>query len=186
MSDKTLKIKELCKQSKSKDPIYIAKTIMHDPLINIHGPEHHILDGAALLTALHNYGVTFDYDKALDEMETRGLKMPGAICGLWGICGSCASLGAALAIIHETSPLSNNQYYKDNMHYTSLALKRLGDIGGPRCCKRNAFISIETMIEFLQVNYGIELEHHPIVCEFNKLNQQCIKERCPYYPNQNS
>ena len=64
---------------------------------------------------MHNAGVTFDFSKALDELEVRGKKMPGATCGQWGICGSSASVGAALAIIHQTTPLSDNEYYKDNL-----------------------------------------------------------------------
>ena len=31
------------------------------------------------------------------------LRMPGAMCGLWGICGAITSIGAALAIIDGTT-----------------------------------------------------------------------------------
>ena len=37
---------------------------------------------------------------------SEGLRMPGAMCGLWGICGAITSIGAALAIIDGTGPLS--------------------------------------------------------------------------------
>ena len=76
---------------------------------------------------------------------------------------------------------SFTDFYKDNLHYTSQALQAIGDIGGPRCCKRNAFLSIQTGIAFVKERYGIELELHPIICEFSCYNQQCIKERCPFY-----
>lgn len=38
----------------SKNPIQIVKKIMHQPFINLHGPEHHFLDGAAFLVAYKN------------------------------------------------------------------------------------------------------------------------------------
>lgn len=181
MNEKISRIKEICLQETKTNPIAIAIHMMKDPYINIHGPEHHILDGAALLTAVYNKQKDFDLSEALDELEKRGRKMPGATCGQWGICGSCASIGAALAIMHGTGPLSDNEYYKDNLRLTSRALDKIADIGGPRCCKRNAFLSLLTAIDFLKERYGIELESQDVVCEFSHLNQQCIGERCPFH-----
>lgn len=181
MSDKFGQIKELCLKETGKNPIEIAVKLMKLPGISIHGPEHHVLDGAALLTALHNAGLDFDLESALEEMEIRGGKMPGATCGQWGICGSCASAGAALAIIHGTGPLSDNEYYKDNMRLTSKALARIGEIGGPRCCKRNGFLSLLTAAEFVRERYGIDLETQTPKCVFSSQNSQCIGSRCPFY-----
>ncbi len=92
-----------------------------------------------------------------------------------------ASVGAALAIIHETGPLSDNEFYKDNLRLTSEALSQIAEVGGPRCCKRNAFLSLKTAVEFVNRMYGLQLEDSDIHCEFSALNQQCIKERCPFY-----
>ena len=98
-----------------------------------------------------------------------------------GGCGSSASVGAALAIIHETGPLSNTQYYKDNLSYVSKALGKLADVGGPRCCKRNAFLSILTAIDFVNERYGIALAKQEVECTFFDKNKQCIGMRCPFY-----
>ena len=181
-SQKLHRIKELCAVQGGTDPVAIAKTLMQDPLISIHGPEHHILDGAAFLTALHNAGVSFDFDAAFEELRQRGKKMPGAICGQWGICGSAASVGASLAILHNTGPLSDNDYYKDNLKLTSRILSRMAEIGGPRCCKRNAFLSLQTASDFVRENYDIPLESHEIKCGFFPKNEQCIGKRCPFSP----
>lgn len=180
--DEQLKIiKEICLNEKSTNPVEIVKKLMKVEGVPIHGPIHHIIDGYAFLTAIHNVQDTFSLEEALDELEKRGKKMPGATCGQWGICGSSASIGAALAIIHQTTPLSDNQYYKDNLKLTSQALERIGDVGGPRCCKRNAFLSLKTAIQFVRENYGILLEDSDIQCEFSSLNQQCIEQRCPFH-----
>lgn len=181
MNEKYILIKNDCLKSNAKDPIELIFSIMQKDYISIHGPEHHILDGSCFLTALHNAGVKFDLDKALDEMIARGSKMPGATCGQWGVCGSTASIGAALSIIHETGPLSSNQYYKDNLNYVSQALHKIAEVGGPRCCKRNAFLAIQTAVDFVNVQYGIELPQSDINCSFSDKNKQCLGIACPFF-----
>ena len=105
-------------KAKSINPIKIVKDIMHKDFVNIHGPEHHFLDGAAFLVAYNNAGGQIDTHKALAELYERSIKMPGAMCGLWGVCGSTTSIGAALSIIHGTGPLSDDDFYNQHMKYT--------------------------------------------------------------------
>lgn len=181
MEEKFEHIKSLCLTLSGTDPVIIARTLMNDPLISMHGPEHHVLDGSALLTALHNAGMEFDLSAALDEMRNRGSKMPGATCCKWGVCGSASSVGAALSTIHGTGPLSDDEYYKDNMRLTSRVLAALSEIGGPRCCKRNGFLALSTAVQFVKEHYGVELELAPIRCDFSPKNKQCIGMRCPFF-----
>ena len=54
----------------------------------MHGPEHHIMVGAALLTAYKNAGGEIDLQQALVEMMSRGRSVPGGACGFWGACGA--------------------------------------------------------------------------------------------------
>lgn len=181
MDEKYASIKKECLKSTEKDPIELIFRIMQKDYINIHGPEHHVLDGSCFLTALHNAGVEFDLEKALDEMIGRGGKMPGATCGQWGVCGSAASVGAALSIIHETGPLSRDRYYRDNLRLVSQALGKISDAGGPRCCKRNAFLSLQTAVDFVKVQYGVELPAKDIACIFSDRNKQCLGSACPFF-----
>ena len=67
------------------------------------------------------------------------------------------------------------------MEYTSKVIARMSEIGGPRCCKRNAFISLSTAVKFVKDKYGIEIELDKIDCEFSSKNKQCIGIRCSYY-----
>lgn len=180
LEDRVKLIKQHCLKEKSKNPIDILNHIMKEDFITIHGPEHHILDGSAFLTAMHNAGEEFDLALALDELSERGLQMPGSTCGFWGVCGSAASIGAALSVLHKTGPISDTEYYKHNMEYVSKALSRLAKIGGPRCCKRNAFLSTLAAIEFVKEKYGIELEKGKVICEFSEFNKQCIGSKCPF------
>lgn len=181
LENKYALIKQEIIKSASKNPIEIAKTIMKKDFVGIHGPEHHFLDGAAFLTAFCNSGGMIDLNHCLDELANRAIKMPGAMCGNWGVCGSLASIGAALSIIHNTTPLSNDEYYKHNMEYTSNVLMRMSKIGGARCCKRNAFLSLSHAVKFVKEKYGIDMELGEIQCEFSSLNKQCLKRDCPFY-----
>lgn len=174
-------IKEEVAKSNSINPIDIVREIMHKEFIDIHGPEHHYLDGAAFLVAYNNAGGKIDIVRCLDELAKRTIKMPGAMCGQWGICGSLASVGAALSIIHNTGPLSTDEYYKHNMEYTSKVLTEMSEIGGARCCKRNAFLSLSNAVKFVREKYRIEMELNRIDCEFSPFNKQCLHDKCPFY-----
>lgn len=163
------------------DPVRIFKNIVKNDYMNMHGPEHHVLDGASILVAYKNAGGKIDLDAALDKLMYEGLRMPGAMCGLWGICGAITSVGAALAIIDGTGPLSADGTWGDHMRFTAAAIGELGKINGPRCCKRDAMIAFKNGIEYINSHYGVTLEYTPVKCEYSHMNAQCIKERCPYY-----
>ena len=181
MEDKAKKIIEACLQEKSKNPMEIFNHIVHMDFIRIHGPEHHVLDGAALLTAFNNAGGNIDLQNSLHELMRRGLQMPGATCGMWGVCGAVSSMGAALSIIDGTGPLSSDASWGKHMEFTSKALQSLAQVGGPRCCKRDAYLSFQKAIDHINENYNLKLESSRIECSFSEKNEQCIKERCPFY-----
>lgn len=181
MEEKYKLIGQEIKQSNSKNPIKIIKSIMHKDFIGIHGPEHHFLDGAAFLIAFKNSGGNIEIDNALELLSQRSIKMPGAMCGYWGVCGAVTSIGAALSIIDKTGPLSSDLSYSEHMSFTSSVILKMSEIGGPRCCKRNAFLSIIEGVKFAKKHYGVEMENENVVCEFMDSNRQCIKKRCVFY-----
>ncbi|MBO4213982.1 MAG: SAM-dependent methyltransferase, partial [Lachnospiraceae bacterium] len=74
----------LCLNERSKNPIEIIEKMMALPFCHMHGPEHHVMVGAALLTAYKNAGGDIELDSALSEMTNRGKNVPGGACGFWG------------------------------------------------------------------------------------------------------
>ena len=168
-----------CMKTHSANPYEIFNRIAHKDFVNLHGPEHHVLDGACILTAFHNAGGNIDLCAALQKLMHEGLRMPGAACGLWGVCGAVTSIGAALAIIDGTGPLSTEDW-GSHMEYTSAALARLAKTGGPRCCKRDAFSAMEQAVGYIKNRYGITLHLPSIQCGFSLQNKQCLGKRCPY------
>ena len=168
-------------QETGTNPVRIFKNVAQKEYIGIHGPEHHILDGASLLVAYKNARGEIDIEEALEKLMAEGLRMPGAMCGLWGVCGAITSLGAALSIIDGTGPLSADGTWGNHMQFTSNAIGELGRINGPRCCKRDAVIALKNCIQYVNNHYGVTLEYEHMRCEYSNRNEQCIKERCPYY-----
>ncbi len=172
---------QFCKESKIINPVEMFEEIARQNFIRIHGPEHHVLNGAVFLTAFYNAGGKINLAESLEELMTRGLQMPGATCGKWGVCGAVTSIGAALSIVDGTSPLSIDDNWGNHMKYTSKTLNDLADIGGPRCCKRHAFLVFESAVEYAKNHYNITFEYKRPVCKFAEFNQQCIEVRCPFY-----
>ena len=164
------------------NPASIFRRMAKKEYISIHGPEHHILDGASLLIAYRNAGGQIDLDTALPKLMKEGLRMPGAMCGLWGVCGAITSVGAAIAILEGTGPLSTDGSWGDHMKYTSAAIADMSAINGPRCCKRDGLIAFRNAIPYIKERFGVELENDDLKCEFTHRNQQCIGGRCPFYP----
>lgn len=62
------------------------------------------------------------------------------------------------------------------MEFTSNALSSLSQVGGPRCCKRDAFLSFQRAIQYVNENYDVQLENNDIDCFFSERNEQCIRE----------
>ena len=126
---------------------------MECPYIYMHGPEHHVMVGAALLTAWHNGGGQIDFPAALEEMKKRGSQIPGGICGLWGTCGAAVSAGIFFSIVTSSSPMSSKTWGLGNQ-LTSRCLDAIGSLGGPRCCKRDSFTAVSVSIDFIQEHSG--------------------------------
>ncbi|MDD6358727.1 MAG: DUF5714 domain-containing protein [Parafannyhessea umbonata] len=114
-----------CLEQTGTSPYQVFRDVARQDFVRMHGPEHHVLDGAALLTAYRNAGGSADLPAALAELMSRGLQMPGAMCGRWGVCGAVASVGAALSILEQTGPLTSDDSWGSHMGYTSRARRAL-------------------------------------------------------------
>jgi len=169
----------VCLNETSKNPVEIMDRLMDQPFCHMHGPEHHVMVGAALLTAYKNAGGKLDLEKALMEMISRGREVPGGVCGFWGACGAGISCGIFISIVTGSTPLEVEPWGLSN-RMTSAALGKIGAVGGPRCCKRDSFLAILTAVEFVKEHLHVEMESSPVVCRRSSQNNQCIGKRCPF------
>ncbi|MFZ3169781.1 MAG: DUF5714 domain-containing protein [Candidatus Methanoperedens sp.] len=77
-SDSIKIITQFCLSSNSKNPMEMAKTIMKHPIMPMHGPEHHAMIAAVLVTAYKNMtGKATDED--ILEAIRRSATVPGDI-----------------------------------------------------------------------------------------------------------
>ncbi len=178
----------LCMGRPSRNPIEILRMLMGQPFCHMHGPEHHVLVGAALLTAYYNsvkampesdsvYQI--ELEPALLEMIARGEQVPGGACGYWGACGASLSTGMFVAIVTRNTPLSKETWRLSNL-MTSKALAQVAAHGGPRCCKRDSYLSVLAAVDFCEEYLHVKLVCQPVVCTHSGMNNQCIGSRCPF------
>jgi len=174
-------IKQFCINSQSEDPIEIALTLMRNPQVKMHGPEHHFLVPAVLLSAYYN--IKKDEEKKaekIEEAEKRAKNVLGGFCGYYGDCGAAVGTGIFISLLTGATPLSEHEWKLSNM-MTAKSLLSIANAGGPRCCKRTTFLSIIEAIDFLSENFGVKNMNKNVKCEFSPLNKECLKDSCPFY-----
>ena len=177
----------LCLTETSKDPIAILETLMSQPFCHMHGPEHHVLVGAALLVAYRNAlppdTAKFDLQPALLEVMSRGRTVPGGACGYMGACGAAISTGIFMSVVTHNTPLATHSWQLSNL-MTARALEQVALNGGPRCCKRDSYISVLEAVDFVKEHLGVAMERAEVTCSRSQINNQCIGEACPFSPLQ--
>lgn len=181
-TDGVTAIMDYCMNETSTDPIEIIRHMMAMPFCHMHGPEHHVMVGTALLTAYRNAGGKIDFSAAVLEMQKRGKCVPGGACGFWGACGAGVSAGMFVSIISGATPLTQEPWGLAN-RMTSASLKAIGEVGGPRCCKRDSYLAILAAIDFVKEHLGIEMSKRTVGCIHSHKNNQCIGSRCPFHPS---
>ena len=170
----------VCRREVSRDPLDILEKMMAMSFCHMHGPEHHVMVGAALLTAYRNAGGQVNFEKALLEMYRRGKAVPGGTCGFWGACGAGISAGQFMAIATDSTPLTIEPWSLSNQ-MTATALSDISRHGGPRCCKRDSYLAILAAVDFTAEHLGIQMDRSTPTCTRSPQNNQCIGARCPFF-----
>ncbi len=174
----------LCMAETSTDPIEILEKMMSQPFCHMHGPEHHVLVGAALLTAYNNAlpdSSHIELGEALTEVMSRGKNVPGGACGYMGACGAAISTGIFMSVVTKNTPLSTDSWRLCNL-MTARALEQVALNGGPRCCKRDSYLSVLTAVDFVKEHLGVEMKKANVTCSRSQINNQCIGRKCPFSP----
>jgi hypothetical protein len=172
--------------SSSKDPLDITLTLMKSPSLKMHGPEHHFLIPAALLSAFYNARAeSGEKEKKIKQARKRAEHVLGGFCGFYGDCGAAVGTGIFVSVITGATPLSHKEWRLSNL-ITAKSLYTIANAGGPRCCKRNSFLAIEEAVSFVKEEFGVEIafDARNLKCQFHSLNKECVKEECRFYPRQ--
>ena len=167
--------------SGEKCPQRLLEQVMALPQVHLHGPEHHAIVPCVLLTAYHNCGGGNDLKKDLAAALKRGKRVPGGICGFWGVCGAAAGAGIYMSVLTGSTPL-NKEAWPVPMRLVSRCLERIAETGGPRCCKRTGRLCIREAAAFTAERFGVEMPLGEIACTYMKENRECIGRQCPFFP----
>jgi hypothetical protein len=85
-------------------------------------------------------------------------------------------------VILGATPLSEKKWQLSNL-MTSKSLFSVAMNGGPRCCKRDTFLSIQEAVSFVSQKLNVKIPiSGNIECQFYYRNKQCLKSDCNYYP----
>lgn len=157
---------------------------MKNPQLKMHGPEHHFLVPAVLFTSYQNQLKNqSDRKSKLETIRKRAELLKGGFCGTHGSCGSAIGAGIFCSVITDTTPLSSETWGLSNK-ITARCLDNIADHGGPRCCKRDTFLSILGSADFLQERMNIHLNiNRSVECDFSDMNKECRREECDFYLN---
>jgi hypothetical protein len=101
-------------------------------------------------------------------------------CGSHGACGAAIGSGIFISIMTGATQIAKDEWRLANL-MSSVSLKAIAENGGPRCCKRDTFLSITAAVIFLKEHFEIELPlEKRVKCEFAILNQECLGEGCQF------
>jgi Family of unknown function (DUF5714) len=176
-------IARFCIASDLTNPVEQAMILMRDPRIAMHGPEHHFLVPAVLLSAYYNVtGNQSAKEGKIKIAQKRSANVLGGFCGFYGDCGAAVGVGIFISIITGATPLSVKEWQLSNLA-TGRSLITIAKNGGPRCCKRNTMLALQDAKKFVKAQFNVVFPAGGTVkCEFTDLNKQCLKEKCRFYP----
>ena len=176
-------IEKFCCQTTLNNPWEISNKIMGNQTVKMHGPEHHFLVPAALLAAYYNIlEKPGEKKRKINMARQRAEKVPGGYCGSHGTCGAAIGSGIFISLILEATPLSENEWHLSNL-MTSKSLYTVSMNGGPRCCKRDTYLSIKEAVTFVKQKFNTEIPlSESLECQFYYLNKECRKLNCNYFP----
>jgi len=176
-------IERYCTGAERPSPLATAIAMMKNPSVKMHGPEHHFLVPAALLSAFHSatnlYGI--EAAERIREARSRAEDVKGGFCGFQGACGAAIGAGIFMSIITGATPLSDRERQLSNL-ITAECLRAIAENGGERCCKRESLQTIIIAAVFVQREMGVTLPVDCLPpCPFTSRNRECIRERCGFF-----
>jgi hypothetical protein len=177
-------LRDVLDSTTSTDPMAILETVMSHPSVPMHGPEHHAMVPAIIVTAVKNTGYPVP-GGAVEKAIDRGSKVPGGWCGFFGVCGAALGVGIAVSVLTGATPLTGKTRALAN-EATAFALRSMID-GGPRCCKRASRCALVAAVDFLKDRMDITLNiNEDVKCRYIGRNRECILDNCTYYDKASS
>ncbi|MBN1199216.1 MAG: hypothetical protein JXA23_07680 [Bacteroidales bacterium] len=171
----------ICLEHTGSDPVALADRILQHPSVKMHGPEHHFLVPAVLISCYYSLQGNPEQKRTkLESARKRSSHVLGGFCGSHGTCGAAIGTGIFLSLILDSTPLKTQEWRLSNL-MTARALTEIAHLGGPRCCKRDTWIAIRHAAQFLQSEWNVTMETSRPSCGFSERNHECLEEGCLFF-----
>lgn len=175
-------VRKKCLSYKGYNPIELAVEIMNSPLIGLSGVEHHYITPAVLLTCTHNrFNKPEELAATLENTMNRAIcETPAQCTYIASYCGAAIGTGVFLNIFMGRDSSNTDEWMEENT-LIAACIAKIADFNGPRCCKRDTYLSIIATIEYLKEKFNIELPVSDAKCTFSLRNKSCGREECNFY-----
>ncbi len=173
-------VRHLCLHSHETDAAILMQSIRLHPHFRKHGPEHHSLVPAVILTTLRNSGYDIS-DEQINTSIDRGQTIPGGACAFLGICGAAVGVGIAFSVLVAATPYDGDTR-QVVQQVTQKVLSRIASYNAPRCCQRDCWIALHEASKLLRNKFSTTFAISPIICEQFSENKECIHDQCPLWP----
>ncbi len=173
-------MEHICLTSSETAMVALFKHIRSHRAVTVHGPEHHAMVAAVVLTTYRNLGGEVT-DKVIQKAIKRGAAVAGGSCGLSGVCGAASGVGIAFAALIGSTPKKAAKR-QQVLQLTAGVLEKIASLRAARCCQRDAYLALRQAAEISPKHLGVQLlADEPYPCEQTHLNKQCAEDICPLW-----
>ena len=173
-------VQSVCLNAHHEDMIALLQEIRTHPSMSMHGPEHHSMVPAIILSVYKNLGGDTSENDLLTALE-RGQTIGGGACSFLGICGAATGVGIAFSIILKANPYAGEKRQLV-MNITRSVAERIAGYKAPRCCQRESWLALKAASDLSQKYLPVYLPaHKKIICTQSQLNKECIGSACPLW-----
>lgn len=183
-SEDALEVMEhLCVETTETDMLEILARLRKHPSIPVHGPEHHALMPAIIVTAYRNSGGQIEKDLIATAIR-RGNQIIGGSCAFTGICGSATGVGIAFSLLLQANPVKAEERQMVQQ-ITQQVLADIAELKAARCCQRDCWLGLKKAAELSREYLPITLQADAVIgCYQRHLNKECIGMECPVLQEQ--
>ena len=179
-SDSAAVLEHLLVSARDTDLLGLMDRVRQHPAVPMHGPEHHALVPAVILSVARALGAPIG-DEEIRAGLTRGAQVPGGVCGFWGVCGAAIGAGIAAAILLESTPVQASPRQR-SQRLTARVMDAVADIEAGRCCQRESWVALTTLSALSGEHLGLHLPAEATVrCRQYQQNHECIYSDCPLW-----
>jgi 7,8-dihydro-6-hydroxymethylpterin dimethyltransferase len=173
-------IERFCQTTRETDLITLLDEMRRHPAIPRHGPQHHVMVPAIILTAFRNLGGDVT-PQMFRTAFSRGQSISGGSCAFWGVCGAAAGVGIAFSLLLKANPLKPRER-RQVLGAVQAVLGELDSWEAARCCQRECWLSLRKAAELSRELLPIPLPAEaPLACQQSGERQDCLQSRCPLW-----